>query len=530
VRRDLGDGLVLRWSTAEDTEDVALLNSLVFGGGEDAPNHGLANTVRRCMRGDYPSMGPEDVVVVEDTRKAEHRIVACAFYLQEEWEFEGIVVPVARPDIVATDPAYRNRGLIRAALEVLHERSASEGRPVQGLTGIPFFYRQFGYEYALDERGRVTVALGMLPEEPAGSEVPYRLRQARDDDIPSIAACHRRQQASYLVSRRLSDSYWKYYIDAEHESGPLWSDERLRVIEARGGDFCGFVVTPYRRSVDAFLVSMIALTSGAHLHDLAPSLLRELKRLGEQTPTHDRVTPQTEPDKPLQRLILELGRDHPFYEALRPEWLPYREPPTAWYVRVPDLPGFLRLIAPVLERRLGASAFAGYTGDLTLDFYRSGLRLRFDDGRLVTIEDSRPGVRGDGGIPTTDLPPSGVRTQLPPGASRPVSRHLGDERGSSTVDGTFSQAELPPGRLSGATHGREGSAYPRVWLSTVARGRTVGARSKSDRPPPLRVDRNTSSKRAPSAVYPASCGVPPGVSIVRPDEAPSRTTSTLRSR
>jgi GNAT superfamily N-acetyltransferase len=401
MRRDLGDGLVLRWSTAEDSEDIAELNSLVFRWDQNEPNLGLANVVRRCMRGDHPSMGPEDVVVVEDTGKDGNRIVACAFYLQEEWEFDGIVVPVARPDIVATDPGYRNRGLIRAALEVMHERSEREGRPVQAITGIPYFYRQFGYEYAIDERGHVTVALGSLPNRPTGGE-PYRLRQARPGDVPAIAACYRQQQATYLVSRRLPDSFWQYYIDAEHETGSVWSDERLRVVERVGGDFCGFAFTPYRRSADTFTASMVGLVPGTNLHDAAPALMRELKRLGEQTPVKRSPTPSDEPDKPLQKLILELGRDHPFYETLRPDWLPHYEPPAAWYVRVPDLPGFLRLAAPVLERRLTNSTFTGYSGDLKLDFYRGGLRMGFKDGKLTTVEDCRFGAydnSANGGFP-----------------------------------------------------------------------------------------------------------------------------------
>ena len=35
------------------------------------------------------------------------------------------------------------------------------------------------------------------------------------------------------------------------------------------------------------------------------------------------------------------------------------EPPYAWYVRVPDMPAFLRHIAPVLEARLGGIDHAG---------------------------------------------------------------------------------------------------------------------------------------------------------------------------
>ncbi len=404
MRRDLGDGLVLRWSTTKDTEDVAELASLVFRWDQNEPNLGVANVARLCMRGDYPSMGPEDVVIVEDTGKGGNRIIACGFYLQEEWEFEGIVVPVGRPDIMATAPGYRNRGLMRAVLGVMHERCEREGRPVQGITGIPYFYRQFGYEYAIDERGQVAIALGMLPDKRTDEE-PYRLRRPRTGDVPEIAACYRQQQATYLVSRRLPDSFWHYYIGAEDGTDAVWNDARLRIIETASGDLCGFVFTPYRRSKDAFTASMLGLVPGTNHHDAAPALLRELKRLGEQTPVKRSPSPSDAPDapdEPLETLILELGRSHPCYETLQSAWLQSREPPAAWYVRVPDLPAFLRRIAPVLERRLTDSPFTGYSGDLGLDFYRGGLRMCFEDGKLTTVEDCQFGAYDNsakGGFP-----------------------------------------------------------------------------------------------------------------------------------
>ncbi len=55
--------------------------------------------------------------------------------------------------MVATDARYRNRGLVRALFEMIHARSSAEGHLVQAITGIPYFYRQFGYEYVLDLDG-----------------------------------------------------------------------------------------------------------------------------------------------------------------------------------------------------------------------------------------------------------------------------------------------------------------------------------------------------------------------------------------
>ena len=90
-------------------------------------------------------------------------------------------------------------------------------------------------------------------------------------------------------------------------------------------------------------------------------------------------------DAQLKEIFLCMERDHPLYAALGEQIAPLAIPPYAWYLRVPDLPGFLRLITPALERRLAASPMAAHSGDLRIDFYRGGLRLTFEAGRLAPI-------------------------------------------------------------------------------------------------------------------------------------------------
>jgi len=52
--------------------------------------------------------------------------------------------------------------------------------------------------------------------------------------------------------------------------------------------------------------------------------------------------------------------------------LPDGWPPYAWYLRVPDLPGFVRPLAPALEGAAGGVHRRGHTGELKLSFYRTG--------------------------------------------------------------------------------------------------------------------------------------------------------------
>ena len=113
-RRELGGGLLQRWSTPEDTENIAQLCGFVFRDREDEPlNINALEAVRRHMRGNFPFMGPGDYALVEETTKDGNPLVACTCLWRLEWEYEGIAFGVGQPEFVVTHPDYLNRGLIR---------------------------------------------------------------------------------------------------------------------------------------------------------------------------------------------------------------------------------------------------------------------------------------------------------------------------------------------------------------------------------------------------------------------------------
>jgi len=61
-------------------------------------------------------------------------------------------------------------------------------------------------------------------------------------------------------------------------------------------------------------------------------------------------------------------------------------------VRLPDVATFLRAVTPALERRLAASVCAGHSGTLTLGFYRDGVKLAFERGKVTALEGWRPDI------------------------------------------------------------------------------------------------------------------------------------------
>ncbi len=70
-------------------------------------------------------------------------------------------------------------------------------------------------------------------------------------------------------------------------------------------------------------------------------------------------------------------------------------------MRIPGLAGFMRQIAPALEARLADSILVGHSGELKLNFYRTGLHLQFTEGRLVGIAAWQPTAdeRGQAAFP-----------------------------------------------------------------------------------------------------------------------------------
>jgi hypothetical protein len=60
--------------------------------------------------------------------------------------------------------------------------------------------------------------------------------------------------------------------------------------------------------------------------------------------------------------------------------------PYAWQIKIPDAIRFLTAIAPVLEARMAASCFRGYSGTLRMDFFRAAVDLVWDDGILGSVE------------------------------------------------------------------------------------------------------------------------------------------------
>jgi len=355
---------VLRRATPADTEAIAGLAAAVFGPEDEI---GV-----RAQLAD-PRVGPDRFTVVTDG----DRVVSSLCLMTRHLRLSGVDLPAGQVEYVLTDPAYRRRGLVRAQIEVAHAWSADRGDVVQLISGIPYLYRRFGYEYAVALPGWWVPAWHEAPVPPPGHEV----RTATEADLPALAALYDAAVAGADVVAVRDELDWR----------ALLRDPRVRVLVAvAGGEVRGAArlapVAGRTLLADVLLATADAGRAlvAAAAADTDPRRLRLLDR----------------PGTILSALLADLAAPSP-------------EAPYALYVRVADPVGLLERLRPALSARLAASPFAADRGRLVLTLYTATVALDHDAGEVTAIravplvED--PGEEHDDEI---GVPPDLVATLL----------------------------------------------------------------------------------------------------------------------
>jgi hypothetical protein len=372
VIRDLGDGLILRRATTADAEPLAAFNAEVHREtGMTGPHEPIERWVRDLMLRPHPTVGPGDFMLVEEG--ASGRIVSSLNLISQTWTYGGLPFEVGQIELVGTHPDYRRRGLIRQQFEVVHEWSRERGQLVQSISGIPWYYRQFGYEYALELGGGRSIGAAQVRPLESGHE-PFRLRAATEEDAAFLAEVDAAANRRYLVACTRDEALWRYELTGVSERSQV--KRTVQVIETASGQPAGFVAHGWELSRGALGVERVELRPGLSWAATLPGILRALVAIGSGL---------ARADDPCASIALALGSEHPSYRFL-PAAQPQVIPSYAWYLRIADLPAFVRHVAPAIEANLADSPAAGHTGRLRLGFYRASLHLSLESGRLTAVE------------------------------------------------------------------------------------------------------------------------------------------------
>jgi GNAT superfamily N-acetyltransferase len=368
MQKQLRDGLILRSLSEGHASDRERLPQFYFDvfkeTGPLEEEKAIIPWTQDLMEG-HPTVTPDDIFLVVDPAK-EDMIVSATLLIPQVWRYEDVELPVGRPEIVATHPEYRRRGLVRSLFEVVHERSAALGHNVLAITGIPHYYRQFGYTMAVDLGLHATITMGNVKQP---DNVRFTLRPATNADIPDLM-----RWADYFARERLlstvhDETQWHYELNGRRE-GNGWKLPHLIIVN-EAGEGVGYVSmrpTNFRGQLTCFEYVVGEQSSYLETFNDVIFGMKQwgTERFGECPPmlgfatgVHDTLSVM------IDRMI--------------PGSIRRRE--YAWYLRVVDLVRLIRDITPVLERRLEGSGAHRYTGTLAIGFFdKTALKIEFERG------------------------------------------------------------------------------------------------------------------------------------------------------
>jgi hypothetical protein len=236
--------------------------------------------------------------------------------------------------------------------------------------------------------GRVGYEAG-VPRLKDGEAETFCFRRAVEGDIPFIQEVYQTAASRNAIYAVRDESIWRYELAGRSEeniAGRYWDIiERSETHEP-----VGILARWYHAENYAMLYE---LKRGASWLEVTPSVVRHLWHIARQLQTQD--------GRSRPNFGFFHGNKHPVYQVLYDD-LPQFRKPYAYFMRVPDVKGFIRHIAPALEKRLASSIAPGYSGALKISFYQHGLLLRFEQGKL-TVEEWKPSPSEWGNVAFPEL-------------------------------------------------------------------------------------------------------------------------------
>jgi hypothetical protein len=201
------------------------------------------------------------------------------------------------------------------------------------------------------------------------------LRLATLDDLPLLTRLYAKAVRGLAIHSLRDESEWRYLLGPSRRT-EMAADTWL-VLDTWEQPI-GYLRVPREGFGEGLIVNEATEMSAV----AAQAVLRWLKALC------------MERHKPHIRLCLPAGNT---LLCTARYWGAHDVGHYAWQIRIVDTARLLRKLAPVLERRLAASALSGLTQDVCLNLYREAFELRFEDGRLASVKplgfSDRRGIR-----------------------------------------------------------------------------------------------------------------------------------------
>lgn len=349
--------------TDEELEELVEFNSIVHR--EDDPEE------LRRMINYFPGFKREMNYFIRDLDKG--KIVSSANAIPSIWMYEDISLRNLELGWVGTLKEYRKMGLIRALYSHFEEEMFRGEYDISTIQGIPYFYRQFGYDFILPMNRRVILRINQIPEVQAQHGPQWMaigVRKANENDLEEMMTLYEEHNSRLLMHTKRNRELWQL----QEKFRQQFETEFVTYVLESENHILGYLRVsvqgdPKNSNLGA---SLVVIESSIRTFDGVLRALQFIRKMA-QDKTCNRISIVGPSTNNLCRLAEDLGG------SVRSGW--------KHQVRIPNMVKFLERIHPVLERRLLSTMFEGLNYELPINAFTNCYLLNFKQGKITEIKD-----------------------------------------------------------------------------------------------------------------------------------------------
>ncbi len=343
-----------------DLEELIKFNAVVHG--DDDPEE-----IRRQID-NLPNLDRESNFYIRNLDKG--IIVSAASAIPSVWMYEAIPLSNLELGWVGTLKEYRRKGLVRALYTHFEEILQRGEYHISTIMGIPYYYRQFGYDFILPMDRTVQLRVDQIPVPNAEARKSIVFREANQDDIPNLMHLYDAHSRKMLVHAARTKGLWELQERFHRE----FEQEFKTMVLERDGRVVGYFrlcVRGVKKQAPQGLWLSVMESSITTFDDVLQTLQYLRGRAAEEkTSRIDLVGPAV---NNLCRVAQNLGGNVDI------GW--------KYQIRIPNMTRFLEQIRPALENRLIGTMFEGMTRELAINTYEHCYVLSFVNGKLASVKD-----------------------------------------------------------------------------------------------------------------------------------------------
>ncbi|MFW9810482.1 MAG: GNAT family N-acetyltransferase [Candidatus Thorarchaeota archaeon] len=299
-------------------------------------------------------------------------IVSSLNAIPSTWSYDAVPLRNLELGWVGTLKEHRRKGLVRVLYEhfdsLLHEGEYD----ISTIQGIPYYYRQFGYDFVIPMDPTLWINTSQLPTidekaPPLYMKISCREAEKKDlDELMNLYDENNRQVQVYIPRNR---ELW----ELQEETKTFYESKFRTFVFEDKDNMIGYLrLIVYKPSTGLYDSNVRVIESSIKTYD---GVMRALQVIKSEAQRHNfqQVGVIGAPSNNLRTIVKDLGGQ------ILGEW--------KHQLRVPNILRLLQKIAPVLEKRLVGSMFEGLTKDLAINTFRHCYLLKFLNGNIASITD-----------------------------------------------------------------------------------------------------------------------------------------------